>query len=186
MIELYHRQEPQSLVSYRRIHPNASWGEDEFYQVKNEIHSALDIEQEGLCVYCEIIIDRDKSHIEHIKPRKWHQGLTFIYDNLAQSCNATDHCGHRKGNKEVPIEPRSGCNDLFDLMASDGRIVPVAALEIEVRQKVETTLDILNLNNSALSRRRRQYALVILSLLNPADVNDFLKIAPFRHILKRI
>lgn len=184
MIELEHTDEPLALVRYRRNNPNASWGEDGVNPVKDEIHRALDHEQDGLCVYCENNIDRDSCHLEHIKPKSRFQNLTFVYDNLAQSCNEQHHCGHFKANKEIPIEPRLGCNSIFQLMAFDGTLVPAADLAEADRNKAETTINLLGLNTPSLARQRQQFAFVLQSLNNFQELNDFSQTAPFRYTLK--
>jgi len=187
MIELKHTDEPPGLIRYRRKNPNASWGQATPKINKDEIHRALDLEQNGLCVYCEGEIDRNNCHLEHIKPKGGgFQNLTFVYNNLAQSCNKKDHCGHLKANNVIPIEPRLGCNSFFQLMAFDGILVPAANLTEADKNKAKTTLRLLGLNSPDLASQRRKYALSLQSLNNPLEIHDFLQTSEFPYTLKSL
>ena len=184
MIELHHGNEPESLARYRRDHSGSPWDSPEFHPVREEIRHALHTEQEGLCVYCEQKVDRDGGHLEHIKPRSSHPRLTYDYGNMAHSCNGRNHCGHYKKNLEIPIEPRPGCNDFFEVMFSDGKLVPAENLADHRQRQAETTLSVLGLNSPALARQRQQYAASLRFLANEQEQHDFLRTAPFRHCLK--
>ena len=95
MIELAHQPAPPSLTRFQRRNPTGSWG-DLPIDVKDDIHDALDVIQQNLCVYCETTIDREKCHLEHLQPKSRYPHLALTYTNLAQSCNSRKHCGKRK------------------------------------------------------------------------------------------
>lgn len=183
MIELQHLNEPDSLVQYRIHNPHVPWGRNDFLQVRDDIRHSLHIEQDGLCVYCENILGRDDGHVEHIKPKGNYPALTYAFDNLAHSCNGPNHCGHYKKNSEIPVEPRPGCNDYFQLMVSDGKLIPASVLSAADRGKAKKTLSVLGLNVPALARQRQQFARTI-QYLSSDDADNFLASAPFRHTLQ--
>ena len=85
--------------------------------VRPNVRRQLNLEQAGLCIYCENALSPDEGHLEHLKSKAANPGLTFVYDNLAHSCNGADHCGHFKKGRMMPVEPREGCNRFFALMA---------------------------------------------------------------------
>ena len=127
MIELAHRlAEPAELRQHRTANPGGTWNDAEFGAVKPIVRHQLNREQEGLCVYCETELGEDEGHVEHIKSKGLNPPLTFVYDNLAHSCNGPTigpgHCGHRKKRQVLTIEPRPGCNRFFSVMILDGRV----------------------------------------------------------------
>ena len=185
MIELQHLNEPPSLIRYRSRAPHAPWGQADFVPVRDDIRHSLHAEQDGLCVYCETSLTPDKSHVEHIKPKGTYPGLTYDFKNLALSCNEPTHCGHFKKNREIAVEPRSGCNEYFQLMTSDGKLVPAADLSDSDRHDALQTIEVLGLNTPALARQRQQFAATV-QFLQKDEVGDFLSTAQFRHTLQRI
>lgn len=72
---------------------------------KSELHEALLREQDFICCYCGMRINRETSHIEHLKPRTTYPELALEYSNLLASCQGESeepppepvHCGHKKG-----------------------------------------------------------------------------------------
>lgn len=128
MIELQHRlPEPAVLRDYLRQNPNGFWSDPTFQLIRLAIRHQLNLEQAGLCVYCECLLNKEDGHVEHIKSKDVYPQLTFAYNNVAHSCDGPNHCGHLKQNHVLPVEPRSGCNRFFALMAQDGRLVPIEA-----------------------------------------------------------
>ncbi len=188
MIELQHHNEPESLIKYRRDNPNVQWGEDDFWPVKKEIRHTLHTEQEGLCVYCEKEIGQNDGHVEHVKPKGKPEfsALTFAFDNLAHSCDSSEHCGHFKKNHILPIEPCPGCNRYFELMTRDGKLVPASGLNENEKKQAKDTLCVLGLNTSAIARQRQQFAMIIQSFENLADIDIFLQQSPFRWVLQGV
>ena len=184
MIEMQHQAEPVTLEQYRRKNPQANWQTEDFLPVKSDTRHALHFEQGGLCVYCEKKIGQDDGHVEHIKPKGKYPVQTFVYDNLAHSCNGPKHCGHQKGGQEIAIEPRHGCNSFFELRERDGILEPAAGLAEHEQQQAQETLDILGLNHSKLSNQREQFASVLRFLASSQEVSEFLQTAPFRWSLQ--
>lgn len=184
MIELQHNTEPAELGAYLRQHPDSSWDDPAFETVRPIVRRQLNHEQEGLCAYCEGYLQDDDGHVEHIKSKKLNPALTFVYDNLAHSCNATGHCGHLKKRQVLPVEPRPGCNRFFILMAQDGKLMPTPGLPQEESQQAKDTLRILGLNAPALARQRKSFSEVVRYLSSKAEVDEFLATVPFRWSLQ--
>ena len=184
MIELQHLSpEPHELRDHRNVNPAGSWDDPAFGAVRPRVRRQLNLEQEGLCVYCERRLDKDDGHVEHIKPKSVNPALTFVYDNLAHSCDGPGHCGHHKKEHVLPVEPRRGCNRFFDLMALDGKIVPASGLTGTEAEEAAVTLRILGLNVAALAWQRKGFADTI-RYLSPADKAEFLGTSPFRWALR--
>lgn len=187
MIELQHiLLEPTELRNYRRRNPDGSWDDPAVEEIRPPIRHQLNLEQDGLCVYCECLLHEDEGHIEHIKPKSLNPHLTFEYTNLAHSCNEPKHCGHHKGRQSLPVEPQLGCNRFFSLMSLDGRLTPGLALTVDEVQQANDTIHILGLNTPSLTWQRKQYAETIYYLCqsNPADVENFIAESPFRWLLR--
>ena len=183
MIELQHLAEPNELIRYRKLNPGSLWDDPAFGSVRPTVRRQLNLEQEGLCVYCESKLDPDEGHVEHIKSRDENRALAFVYGNLAHSCNGFDHCGRIKDNAVLPVEPRPGCNRFFVLMAVDGRLVSASGLTSGEGQQATDTLRILGLNVVALSWQRKGFA-DATRFLSAEDREAFIATVPFRWLLR--
>jgi len=185
VIELQHSlPEPAELGNHRRRNPGGSWDDAAFQTVRSIVRHQLNREQEGLCVYCEGLLLEDEGHIEHIKSKGLNPPLTFVYDNLAHSCNGPGHCGHQKKRQVLPVEPRSGCNRFFALMVLVGRLTPASGLSAAEAQQATDTVKILGLNVPALAWQRKRYIESVRALTDPTDVQQFVASAPFRWSLR--
>lgn len=127
----------------------------------------LEHEQAHLCVYCESKVNLNQSHIEHIKPKAqdMYPHLTFVWENLAVSCNGTVHnpqndkdphnCGHKKENEydeALFIDPTvvTDIRDYFQYDVDDATILPSP----KKPQSAQYTINILRLNSARLSKAR--------------------------------
>ncbi len=98
MIELAHQPAPASLTRFQRYNPNSSWG-DLPSDVKDDIHDALDVIQQNLCVYCETTIDREKCHLEHLQPKSRYPHLALTYLGL----NSPDLAQQRRNYIQIVV-----------------------------------------------------------------------------------
>lgn len=194
MIELTHNPAPpKALLDFNETYPGAGpddFDGEAFRPVKKIVKASLHNDQGGLCVYCETPLQSDTGQIDHIKPKRGSDGhphLTFSYTNYAHGCIRSDGCGQRKGDRLLPIEPAPGCNEQFSL-SSDGSLEPMPDLNRRNRHLVRQTRDMLGLHSAALIREREKWIKAFVSLLkeHPQLARDFLKQAPFRHILLRL
>lgn len=105
------------------------------------------------CVYCELIINEDNSHFDHIKPKSKSPEDTFSYNNLVISCEDQNSCGKYKENKwdENFINPVTEDPELFFEYSNSGEIVPGKT----DNERARITIYILNLNNNKLRNIRR-------------------------------
>lgn len=188
MVEIRHiLPEPPSLTAHRVANPGGSWDDFPSVPEKRELKEQLNLEQEGLCIYCEAELPTDDGHVEHIKSKGLNPPLTFIYDNLAHSCNATNHCGHFKKRKVIPIEPRPAANNDFALSEITGELSSLIGISAPAAINVDNTIFMLGLNNDpGLKRLRQQFAATVRALATPGEVTAFLSTAPFRWSLRRI
>ena len=186
MVEVSHiLPEPASLAAHRGAYPNGPWDTFPTDPQKRELRHQLNLEQDGLCIYCESNLPHDDGHVEHIKSKTLNPPLTFVYDNLAHSCDSPGHCGHRKRSQVLPIEPRPGANRHFALSEITGRLSPAIGLAAPDTRNASDTLTILGLNDHpGLNRRRQQFAVTLRSLTTAEDITSFLGSSPFRWALK--
>lgn len=186
MVEIsYSLPEPDLLRRHRERFPGGNWEDPPVQQIRPVLKQQLNLEQGELCAYCEGALQEKKSHIDHVRSRKNFPALTFVYSNLAQSCDGPLHCGHKKAASELPILPAPGCNRFFELVITDGEIVPFVGLEAVDRIRAQETLEVLGLNHAALSRTRLNYARVALGLPDHHRA-EFLATIPFRWILRTV
>jgi len=191
MIELHHGQPPQELSDYHKMHPNAlpdDFDGQAFDIARSASKVALHRDQEKLCVYCERKLTANEGQIDHIKSRKKYPDLCFCYTNFAHSCINRKTCGQKKKNGDLPITPAPGCNSEW-FLSTDGFIEPIERLIRQRRHQVKQTLDMLGLNkDSSLVAERRECLKSALDILQqmPDALPDFLRDAPFRHMLKTV
>lgn len=186
MVEIGHvLPEPLALASHRLSNPGGLWGGFPGTPNKRELRHQLNLEQDGLCIYCESELDLEEGHVEHIKSKTLNPPLAFVYDNLSHSCNGPGRCGHQKRREILPIEPRPNANNFFALSELTGAISPTIGLAKDDHEKSKSTLLMLGLNNdTGLKRRRQQFAVTLRALSTAADIAAFLSNAPFRWSLK--
>ena len=186
MVELKHTLlEPPSLAVHRAANPTGPWDTFPSFPEKRDLRHQLNLEKDGLCIYCEEVLPLDEGHVEHIKSKTLNPPLTFVYENLAHSCHGPGHCGHRKSRQVLPIEPRSGANRYFALSGITGRLSPAIGLPGSDTKDASDTLTMLGLNDHpGLNRRRQQFAITLCSLSTAADRATFLSASPFRWALQ--
>lgn len=195
MVELQHRATPTpALTAFIAAHPGAAVADFDskaFAPVKRAVKADLNLDQGGLCVYCESPLAPTSGQVEHIKPKaggNGHPHLCFAYTNYAHSCINPKTCGHRKGNGLLPIEPSPGCNTQWTL-STNGTIEPIADLPRKQLHIVRQTRDMLGLNADAnLVDERKRWVANTLAVLQqaPNDIHLFLHTAPYRHMLATV
>jgi uncharacterized protein (TIGR02646 family) len=132
----------------------------------------LEKEQSNVCCYCEkgITADKNKSHIEHIRPQAKFPQLKNNYNNLVVSCETVGRCGKAKGNKFskhfiVSTEENPG---EYLTYSPYGEIKA-----INNNNKGIETISILNLNAPSLVKARRTLFIQLKALSDSID--DFEK-----------
>lgn len=150
------RAEPPELAAWRAS-GNADWQPsyaDLRQPLKGAVLAALLVEQGHLCCYCERRVEADgDSHIEHLVPQSVRRDLALDFGNMLCSCSARQHCGHGRGDQELPVHPLQGdCNQVFDF-GSDGSIGPRANMRPAA---AERAIRVLGLNAATLRDRRRR------------------------------
>ncbi|TMP72738.1 TIGR02646 family protein [Pseudoalteromonas sp. S1609] len=139
----------------------------------------LFIEQYGLCIYSEINIqDFQKehsslkgAHIEHLEPKSSNPERTFDYFNLSLSAlDAQDlekfrrdevFGGHYKLGFYDEKKFLNPCNNYighyFSFSTESGEVYPNIKLNSIDRQKVQYTIELLNLNSNYLKNLRKNW-----------------------------
>ncbi len=150
------RAEPAELTAWRAS-GNADWQPsyaDLRQPRKGAVRDALLAEQGHVCCYCERRVGaNDDSHIEHLVPQSVRPDLGLDYGNLLCSCSARQHCGHERGDRELPVHPlQEDCSQVFEF-GSDGSIGPRANMRPAA---AERAIRVLGLNAATLRDRRRR------------------------------
>lgn len=160
MLELLHLNEPDGLRRFRESCTTVtadSWN-DFKGAGKGELKTRMMEEQDGLCVYCECLLDKrtpENTRIDHIFCRSQYPERTLDYTNLALSCS-NNSCDISKKNNQLPILPEPGCNRYFRLVEKTGEIKPALNMSREDKTRANQTISMLNLNNEVLKRARKQ------------------------------
>jgi len=200
---------PRKLASRRMKpvgDPTKAWKD---FKGTVEIHRSLIPAQNYLCAYCEIELVRGAEeigyHIEHINLKSENAEQTFEFSNLLISCFDTGYethsssddpnpisCGHAQGKKNsfdtlLFIKPtEQGCENYF-YYELDGRIVPNPGLSEAIDiDKVNYTINLLNLNCRRLKRKRKDLIVkgmgIINSLLDSPDALSYFAMAELEKI----
>lgn len=145
------------------------WGDVELEDIWHYL-----IQMQGeFCAYCECRLNR--KHVEHFRPRKTFQALTFEWANLFGSCGDThkaggwDRCGIYKDNgagrydANQLIKPDEDTPDHYLLFLTTGRVVPLPGLTGPALVKAEETIRVFNLNGdpALLGSRRAAISFVM-------------------------
>ncbi|WP_294900356.1 retron system putative HNH endonuclease [uncultured Eubacterium sp.] len=150
MLHIQKVEEPLFLIDFKKKYPKKDYDSAEFAEYRPVLKSELIKEQKCLCAYCCGKITEDKSHNEHIEPRhpgKYASNRTLDYNNIVASCNNSETCGKKKGNKydaDKFVSPlQKDCEEKFTYYPN-GQIVGD-----------EYTIELLNLNAYELKNARR-------------------------------
>lgn len=142
-------QMPVETAKWIRKNKTATWNlpTDEKLLLKSQLLN----EQNSICCYCGSALSIHGSHIEHIKCQDKYPNLRFDYANLLVSCNGHNakHCGHKKGNADLPIDP------LMDECDSEIKLNLAGELEANHSDDASHSINILNLNDRRLRSLRK-------------------------------
>ena len=170
MLKVNKKSEPEEFTKYKSKNKIINW--DSFStEIKQILKQYLLEEQENRCCpYCEIEINLDKSHIEHIKPKNTFPKLLSDYNNFIACCLTNKRCGDSKASEwdELFINPViENPEDYFEYDIKTGEITPIFK-EGNRYEKAKYTIDLLNLNDSRLCGIRKKY---IFEFLNYSKYN---------------
>lgn len=166
------------------------WGN---FSHKKNLMDKLLMEQYGLCCYSEIRADEEflGHHIEHVENKSQNPERTFDYLNLAACALNSENDlpkfkseaqeifgGHSNGKqKNYNIELFVSCHEKsainFFIYLSDGRVEASSRIDEKDRNRVEYTIELLNLNSPFLVTRRRQWWQELESLFEQHQVDDW-------------
>ncbi|MCT4614575.1 MAG: TIGR02646 family protein [Marinifilaceae bacterium] len=171
MKHISRQESPDSFEKWKARNRSAHWGEfgnekNHTVEIKREVKEKLLSQQNNLCGYCEVAVQLDDSHIEHLKDRNNYPREMFDYDNFIASCQYTDSCGHYKGTGYFSgiVSPfDNNCEQRFTY-TGNGKIIPVDENDSDALN----TIEVLGLNCKRLKDRR----VSIIKTLELAD-NDF-------------
>lgn len=161
------QEEPKEFITWKKKHKPNSYS-DLTVDIKNIVKQKLLQEQKFLCCYCETHIDLDSTTIEHLESKVKAPKLQLSYSNFLASCNSKSHCSHKRGNKELNINPlQIGVSDWFKFYMSfvgKNHIIEIAGNE----QVIQT----LNLNDKQLQRKRGKTLMGLLTDFGKSDLAD--------------
>lgn len=150
-------------------------------EIKNILRESLLNEQNWLCCYCGLGLQRENTHIEHFRPQSKFSELQLDYQNLLASCNgrllhlpenenATDFCGHAKKDwfdenlLVSPLDPH--CESYFEY-GFDGSIHANGG-----HRGAQETIMRLGLDSYLLRRQREEAIDAVLGLTDIFNEED--------------
>lgn len=187
MLKVQKTLEPKFYKDFKTKHISKinNWDDmNDHYEVKQELREYMIIEEQNFkCPYCEsLIYDESEGNIEHIRPKDKFKELYLDYNNFLTSCRSTYSCDNFKGSKwdenfinPVLEDPR----DYFTYDLYSGEVIPKSD-DKTIKEKVEKTIEILNLNHNNLKNKRRNF----IKMLSKLKREDFEFIEEQESLLK--
>ncbi len=169
--------EPQSFTEWK------AWANEDWQptfgnlsgDIKRDVKSALMIEQGGICCYCEVKLEYNDSHIEHLDPQCQSLEGQLDFVNMLCSCQQKlkkgepRHCGNSKGDESISITPlQSDCESKFTYTA-DGYIGFTNEASQETIEHLKLDIDKLN------ALRKNAIEPFLDELLSQEETNRFVK-----------
>lgn len=158
--------EPRSLIKHR-----ATSGSNYDGCNKEDIRTALLMEQGYICAYCMKRIEEGmeevenkenkiylyRTNIEHYIPQSVNRELSMVFSNMLGVCNGNagrlkhlHHCDKSRGNELLNIDPRNITCETFIQYSSNGEIK-------SANQQINKDLnDVLKLNIEELVQERKR------------------------------
>ncbi len=145
-----------------------------------QMHLLLE-EQECYCGYTELLLDADgDAHIDHYKQRRTHPELCFNWDNYIVATNDEEFGAKYKDNTTFKGLNKANSDSLFNEIlnpvtdkAEDyfeytefGSIVPKKDLDLLQQEKAKKTIEVFNLDNTALNNRRKGININVKNCIN--------------------
>ncbi len=164
MKHIVKQQEPDTFGEWKTLDKMAhtpNWNRVP-RDIKRDVHLALLQEQGFLCCYCQALVNRERSHVEHFRPRykRHYPHLQLDYTNLHGSCGRDlvkgepRQCGSSKGSwfdEQLLVSLLdAACEDRFRF-TGDGRIRPAPDDEAAAQ-----TIKRLALDLPKLDKRRQE------------------------------
>ena len=170
MLRVIKGEEPTFLGEYKRRANPKVWNDYDEITKGTLREYILDKEQQGLCPYCERVIDSiEEGHVEHFKPRIKYPHLFQDYNNLLVSCNDKSTCGSHKGGRfsDDLINPIN--EEPTDYLTYNMATGEVCEVDYDKRERVRCTIDLLNLNHRKLCETRKKLINMLLSCKNSKE-----------------
>ena len=146
--------EPPELTTWKRHNRKGNYKQLTPTEVRAIRQSCIN-EQQYLCAYCCGIIELDKSHNEHVKPKSKYLHLSLNYDNIVASCESQVHCGHKKDDEDIPLTPLMPACETELKFTYSGKVWGSTS-------RAEETINILNLNHPLAIRKRQQSIMILM------------------------
>jgi len=152
MLNIVKVAEPEDIKKFKKKHKPQNW--DDFTPEiksgikKNILENEQTVNEMQICVYCERKISTENSHVEHVRPKALHKfpNLFDKYENMVVSCDLKNTCGNYKGSEydEKFIHPIE--NDPADFMTYNFATGKIVNKNDSLKERVDYTCEILNLN----------------------------------------
>lgn len=151
MRKINKKSEPQDLLDWKKRNSHGYYKDLANTDISFAIRKACVQEQYGLCAFCCVPIDAtaSSSHNAHLQSQHHFPQKSLFWDNIVASCNNQDSCGKHQKEQDLPLSPlMEECEQELKFYI-DGKVIGLT-------QRAQKAIEILNLNNEILRRRRKQ------------------------------
>jgi len=161
--------EPKEFTEWKKKNKGATY-KNVNPEIKLFIKKRLLAEQFFLCCYCEKQIEIENSTIEHLQTIDNKPKEQLNYSNFLASCNSQHHCNQKRGNKSLQINPlqKNIANNFSFYLSFSGK-----NLVIKMNGD-EETINILNLNDNQLARKRGKSYFGIKNIISNENVQEMI------------
>ena len=190
MLNIIKKEEPNFFQEFKNKYSPRNWGEYQNIQKENNINIKEELkkymllnEQNFSCCYCEKTINKNTSHIEHIKSKSKFPKEFQDYTNLVVSCMSNTSCGHYKDEKGKtkypnyynkfinPVIENPECYFCYDLKT--GELILKDGIKKEMKEKGKLTIGVLNLNEKSLVSARKNYLFNLMNCIEQPETFEF-------------
>lgn len=147
---------------------------------KSQIRDRLNLAQNFQCAFCERKFDQKlKSHIDHFLNKHSYPQYEFYWNNLFNSCNNNDTCGHFKDSPKNTFLTLNIINpdkdEPIDYLTCwiSGEIAPTENIKLVDRTLANSTINRLNLNAPRLKSLRKMYLNILEKELEEIEKCNF-------------
>jgi len=191
------KNEPKFFIDTKRKvekpNENSAWSDENIKIIRSKLASYILDEQNGLCIYCEKIVEDypNDCHIDHFRKKdsNFFPNETLNYHNLLISCNSENRCAKYK-DKHISkedykkfIDPVIENPEEFLEYTLFGELEPKEDLNKSDAEKARFTIDILNLNDRSLVEERKNVIVSLCYLIDELTSLEQIIVSGFKNFL---
>lgn len=180
LLERHGQAIAQEYIAKRRENPayRFRWPRRNGQSIYNVAYAGLEAMTDGRCAYCDghPISATGEDQIDHFRPKSREEfyALVCTWDNLFLICSACNKAKLDKWDEALlrPDEPGFAFSRYFSYRTDTGELKPNAAASIAEQHRVQTSIEIYDLNRAGACTLRRIMVRSILTAESDEELAD--------------